>query len=476
MRRTKIICTLGPNAENYDILKKMAEYMDVGRFNFSHGTYEEHMHKLALLQKIRKETGRPIPALLDTKGPEIRTGSNATRDTKIKLVTGKEVIITVNNCICTEKKISVNYAGLIKDVTVGNTILIDDGIIELKVLSKKEKDLKCKIIVGGELGEHKGVNLPGVKINLPDLTSKDKKDIEFGIKAGFDIIAASFVRSASCIKQIRKILDKHKNNMLIIAKIENQEGIDNLDEIIDEADGIMVARGDLGVEVPSHEIPYLQKLMIKKCNQKGKVVITATQMLDSMIKNPRPTRAEITDVANAIYDGTDCIMLSGETANGKYPIKAVKMMDKIANETESHINNAHRIDALYQTEINKTITNTVSKSIVVAANDLKAKAIVAPTISGHTAKVISKYKPNVPILALCKGESVVRKLMLYYGVVPQYSKRSEESDAIVGDAIVQLRDAGYLKIKDLVVVAFGRTDKKGKIKPHTNTMRVEVVY
>lgn len=477
MRRTKIICTLGPNAEREDILKQMAKYMDVGRFNFSHGTYDEHKKKLDLLIKVRNEIGRPIPALLDTKGPEIRTGLNKDQE-KIKLVAGKNVVLTVEDTLCDENKIHINYQGIVNDVKIGDKILIDDGLMELEAISKNDKEIECKVIVGGDLGEHKGVNLPGIKIELPDLTNKDIKDIEFGIEAGFDIIAASFVRSADCIKKIKEICKKHNKNILIIAKIENQEGIDHIDEIIEEADGIMVARGDLGVEVPAHEIPYLQKMMIKKCNQKGKVVITATQMLDSMIKNPRPTRAEVTDVANAIYDGTDAIMLSGETANGKYPIEAVMMMNKIAEETESHINNAHRIDDLYQTGILKTVTNTTCKSIVVAANDLQAKAIITPTISGHTAKVISKYKPNVPIYALSKDENIVRQLMIYYGIIPFFSKRSEESDAIVGDAIVQLRDSGYLKVDDLVVVAFGRTTEKGgsSKKPHTNTMRIEIVY
>ena len=267
--------------------------------------------------------------------------------------------------------------------------------------------------------------------------------------------------------------------MLIIAKIENQEGIDNLDDIINEADGIMIARGDLGVEVKASFVPYLQKQIIKKCNQKGKLVITATQMLDSMIKNPRPTRAEVTDVANAIYDGTDAIMLSGETANGAYPIESVKMMHQIAEETELHINNQHRLDSLYQTDINQSITNMVCKSITVAANELNAKAIVTPTISGHTARVISKFKPNEIIYALSKNMKVVRQLMLYYGVIPMWSERPDESDAIVGDALVQLRDSKNLNVGDVVVVAFGKAlknDDDNVIKAHTNTMRIEVVY
>ena len=477
MRRTKIICTLGPNAENYDILKEMAKYMDVGRFNFSHGSYEEHTKKLDLLKKIREEIRRPIPALLDTKGPEIRTGNNEHGE-KINLTEGSEVAIVVDDVPCNKNTISVTYDGIVNDVNISDTILIDDGKIDLKVISKTDNKLICKVVTGGMLGEHKGVNLPGVKIKLPDLTEKDIKDIHFAISAGFDIIAASFVRSANCIREIKKILANHNSNILVIAKIENKEGIENLDSIIKEADGIMVARGDLGVEVNATEVPYLQKQMIKKCNEKGKVVITATQMLDSMINNPRPTRAEVTDVANAIYDGTDAIMLSGETANGKYPIEAVKTMHEIAIETESHINNQHRILELYQTGIEQTITNTVCKSITVAANELHANAIITPSISGHTAKVISKYKPNEPIYALSKNEVIIRQLMLYYGVTPFYFNRPDESDAIVGDAIVQLKNNGYVKIGDTVVVAFGRSviDHDKVIKPHTNTMRIEVVY
>ena len=477
MRKTKIICTLGPNAENYEILKQMALEMDVARFNFSHGTYDEHLKKLELLKRVRDEIKRPIPALLDTKGPEIRTGLNENSE-KIKLISGNEIAVTTKQSKCNSNSIFVNYNGFSEDVKIGDTILIDDGLIELKVKNKNNDTVNFEIISGGELGEQKGVNLPGVKIELPDLTDKDISDIEFGIKAGFDIIAASFVRSATCINQIREILNKHNSKMMIIAKIENQEGVNNLDEIIDASDGIMIARGDLGVEIKAPEVPYLQKMIIKKCNEKGKLVITATQMLDSMIKHPRPTRAEVTDVANAIYDGTDAIMLSGETANGKYPVESVQMMSQIATETESHISIDNRADNQFQKSINQTITSTICKSITLAANELKAKAIVTPTISGRTAKVLSKFKPDEPILALSKDENVVKQLMIYYGVKPFYSNRADESDAIVGDAIVQLRDLGELEIGDKVVVAFGRSimTNNEKIKPHTNTMRIETVY
>lgn len=477
MRKTKIICTLGPNAENYDILKQMAMLMDVGRFNFSHGSYEEHKHKLDLLDKVCKEIKRPIATLLDTKGPEIRTVYNKDHE-RIKLVKNNEIAIIAGDNLCDDKTIYVTYENIINDVKVGDTILIDDGLIELKVKTKDNDKLICTILNDAELGERKGVNLPGIKLSLPDLTEKDISDIKFGIENDFDMVAASFVRSVNCIRQIKQILKANNSHMLVIAKIENQEGIDNLDEIINEADGIMIARGDLGVEIKSSFIPYLQKQIIKKCNMKGKLVITATQMLDSMIKNPRPTRAEVTDVANAIYDGTDAIMLSGETANGAYPVEAVKMMHQIAEETELHINNQHRLENLYQTDINLSITNVVCKSITVAANELNAKAIVTPTISGHTAKVISKFKPNEIIYALSKNMKVVRQLMIYYGVVPMWSERPDESDAIVGDALVQLRDNKYLEVGDVVVVAFGKALKEDDnlIKAHTNTMRIEKVY
>lgn len=477
MRKTKIICTLGPNAENYETLKELAKYMDIGRFNFSHGSYEEHLGKLELLKKVRLETGRPIAALLDTKGPEIRTGHNKNKD-KINLVDGSTISIVTSDTLCDEKTISVTYAGIVDDIKVSDIVLIDDGKISLKVLSKTTNSIECKVLNGGLLGEQKGVNLPGVKINLPDLTEKDIADINFAIDNDFDIIAASFVRSAKCIKQIKDILEKRKADIMVIAKIENEEGIANIDEIIDESDGIMVARGDLGVEVNATELPHLQKIIIKKCNEKGKVVITATQMLDSMINNPRPTRAEVTDVANAIYDGTDVIMLSGETANGKYPIESVRTMHEIALETEKHINHYHRMSSLYQTNVKQTITSVVCKSITIAANDLNATAIITPSISGRTAKVISKYKPNEPIYALSRNEKVVRQLMLYYGVTPFYFNRPDGSDAIVGDAIVQLRDLGVIKVGDTVVVAFGRsiTENDQTIKLHTNTMRVETVY
>ena len=337
MKRTKIICTMGPNTNDKNIMRELAKNgMDVARFNFSHGDYNEHLSRLELLKEVRKELDIPVAALLDTKGPEIRTG--LLKDgKKVTLKEGQTYTLTTEETVGDETRGYINYDGLNTDVSAGNRILIDDGLIELVVKEVNGPDIVCEVVNGGELGEKKGVNVPNVKIKLPALTDKDKEDIRFGIKQGFDFIAASFVRTADCIREIKDMLEEAGSSMKVIAKIENAEGIENLDAIIEAADGIMVARGDMGVEIPAEKVPHIQKKIIKKCNEACKTVITATQMLDSMIRNPRPTRAEVTDVANAVYDGTDAIMLSGETAMGKYPVEAVKMMVSIAEETESHL-------------------------------------------------------------------------------------------------------------------------------------------
>ncbi len=352
MKKTKIICTLGSNVDDYNLFLKLSEYMDVARFNFSHGDYNEHLGRLKNLKKIRKETGKQIAVLLDTKGPEIRTGK-LQNEQKVYLNNGDEFILTINEIVANKNKVYINYKDLIKDIHLGDSILIDDGLIELEVTKIDDKDIICKVISGGELGEKKGLKIPNVKINLPDLRDKDIEDIKFGIEAGFDIIAASFIRSANCIKQIKNILKQNNSNMLVIAKIENYEGLQNLDDIINESDGIMVARGDLGEENDPTRIPRFQKEIIKKFNVKGKVVITATQMLDSMIRNIRPTRAEINDAANAIYEGTDVVMLIGETANGQHSIEAAKIMSEICEETENHIGYRERREKLFLTQVNQ---------------------------------------------------------------------------------------------------------------------------
>ncbi|SES95636.1 pyruvate kinase [[Clostridium] aminophilum] len=474
MKRTKIVCTMGPNEDDYELMYKMcASNMDVARFNFSHGTHQEQAARLDLLRRAAKEANRPIAALLDTKGPEIRTG--LLKDgKKILLEAGKEITLTTEECTGTAERVFINYNGLNDDVKAGDTILIDDGLIGLRVISVDGADIRCTIVNGGELGERKGVNVPNVSIHLPDLTDKDIEDIKFGIKEGFDIIAASFVRSASCIRQIRGLLEEAGASMLIIAKIENQEGLDNLDEIIAEADGIMVARGDLGVEIEAQYIPHLQKKIIRKCNEAGKVVITATQMLDSMIRNPRPTRAEVTDVANAVYDGTDAVMLSGETAAGKYPFEALSMMADVVENAEKYLHYDKYMNRDVSDELVGNIANTICASSVTAANELNAVAIITPTISGSTARLISKYRPKMKILALSPSQSIVRQMMLYWGVTPIWSRRAETTDELLDISMDELKNTMLINEGDICVVTSGVLSRNKNSTPAsaTNIMRI----
>ena len=345
MKKTKIVCTMGPNTSDRELMRKLIRNgMDVARFNFSHGDHEEHKSRMDMVKQLREEEHTNTAILLDTKGPEIRTGV-LKGGKKVVLETGAEFLLSTKAIEGDEKKVSITYEGLVNDVDRGSRILIDDGLIELKVTGKTETDIICKVVNGGELGERKGVNVPNVPVRLPAITDKDKEDLRFGVEQDIDFIAASFVRNAECILEIRAFLKELGAPYIpIIAKIENAEGIQNIDEIIRAADGIMVARGDLGVEIPAEEVPYLQKMMIQKCNNNFKTVITATQMLDSMIRNPRPTRAEVTDVANAVYDGTDAVMLSGETAAGKYPLEALQMMVHIVENTEQHLDYERILD------------------------------------------------------------------------------------------------------------------------------------
>ena len=475
MRHTKIICTMGPNADNRELLLKMAStYMDVARFNFSHGDHAEHKERLELLKDVRKEAGRPVAALLDTKGPEIRTGILKDHQ-KITLVQGETIVLTTEECEGTKDRVYINYAGLPEDVSKGHHILIDDGLIDLEVQEVQKGDIRCRIVNGGELGEQKGVNVPNVRVNLPSLTEKDIEDIRFGIKEDFDIIAASFVRDADCIRQIRKILEEEGSDMLIIAKIENQEGVRNIDEIIEAADGIMVARGDMGVEIAPEKLPHIQKEIIKKCNVAGKIVITATQMLDSMIRNPRPTRAEVTDVANAVYDGTDCVMLSGETAMGKYPFEALKMMAQVVNDSESYIDyDAYRVRKVSKTQRNN-IANAVSHAAIVTAMSLEAKAVVAPTLTGVTALMLSKWRPEMPIYAMSPSMSTVRKAMIIWGTLPFWSRRAESTDELVENSIEELCKEKVLKEGDLVVVTAGVLKHRSRHDAATDTNIMRVV-
>lgn len=476
MRRTKIVCTMGPNENDYELLLKLAKTMDVARFNFSHGNHEEHLGRLEMLRKARKEVGRPIAALLDTKGPEIRTGV-LEGGNKITLQEGDEITLTTEEVVGTKQKIYINYEHLHEDVKPGNVILIDDGLIGLEVLSVNGQEIHCKVTNGGELGERKGVNVPNVPIQLPSITEKDIEDIRFGISEEFDFIAASFVRSADAIRQIRALLDEAGSQMKIIAKIESQEGLDNLDSIIDEADGIMVARGDLGVEVEARRLPHLQKEIIEKCNFHGKLVITATQMLDSMIRNPRPTRAEVTDVANAVNNGTDAVMLSGETANGKYPVEAAETMASIVEYSEQFLDYKQFKTRLVERTVYESIGNAVCAASVTTAHELHAKAIVAPTLTGITASMIAKYRPRTHIFALSPSQVTTRQMMLYWGVTPIWARRAETTDELFESSLEELKSMGYVDSGDLCIITAGVLNRllKQQVANSTNIMRVMVV-
>lgn len=473
MKKTKVICTMGPNTNDRELIKQLAlNGMDICRFNFSHGDHEEQAGRFDLVSSVREELNIPLATLLDTKGPEIRTGQ-LKDDKKVSLSEGQKFTLTTRQVIGDETITMITYEGLPQDISKGNTILIDDGLIELRVDQITDgTDIECTVINGGELGSKKGVNVPNVSIRLPGITEKDKDDILFGIEKGFDFIAASFVRNAACIQEIKELMWSHDADIPVIAKIENAEGIKNLDEIIRVADGIMVARGDMGVEIPAEQVPHIQKEIINKCNAAYKPVITATQMLDSMIRNPRPTRAEVTDVANAIYDGTDVVMLSGETANGKYPLEALKMMVKIAETTEKDLTAAHYDTAKLHSK--RSISSAVSNAAVQTANNLNAKAIVCPTISGFTARLTSKLKPNAEIIGCSPYDNVLRKMQIYWGVRPLKTAVESSTDKIVDHAIEVTENAGYLTDGDIAIVSAGiatnssPTSKRGL----TNTMRV----
>lgn len=471
MRKTKIVCTMGPRESDDLILAELVKEMDVARFNFSHGTYESHLEMLERVRKFADEAGRPIAMLLDTKGPEIRTGLLAGHE-KTKLEKGSEVIISHYDdpeAEGTADHIYVTYDNMAKDLSAGDTVLIDDGAIELKVEAIEGKDLRCKVITGGLLGERKGVNLPGINVGLPDLTEKDYEDISFGLENGYDYIAASFVRNAGTIKKIRKLAEEHGSNIKIIAKIELKEGIDNLEEIIDAADGVMVARGDLGVEVEAKMIPQLQREMIAMCNEKGKIVITATQMLDSMMRNPRPTRAEVTDVANAVYDGSDAVMLSGETASGEYPVEALKMMVSITEYTEQFTESDQNLKPTGDT----SVSNTTCAAAVSAAKKLKAKAIIAPTTSGSTVLQVSKCRPTSDIYAFSPEPGVVRQMMLLWGVRPMLSERAHSTDELMEDCLDMMKERGMSEDGDIFVFIAGVVSGRHSYqRSETNTMKI----
>lgn len=454
MRKTKIICTLGPSTDNDNVLRElMKSGMDVARFNFSHADHEEHLGRLRRIERLRKELNIPVATLLDTKGPEIRIG-NFKDDKKIHLKEGQTFTLTSRDVEGDETQVSITYPSLIYDIDLGSTILIDDGLIEMTVIDVNSTDIVCKVKNGGTVSSKKGVNVPGVHLSIPFISEKDRQDILFGIKHNYDFIAASFVRSAEDVLEIRKMLKKHNSQTKIIAKIENYQGVDNIDEIIQVSDGIMIARGDMGVEIPYEEVPVIQKMIIKKVYNAGKQVITATQMLDSMIKNPRPTRAETTDVANAIYDGTSAIMLSGETAAGKYPVEALKTMVKIAIRTEADIDYKKRFHML-DTSQTPDITDAISRATVTTAHDLNAKMIITVTTSGKTARMISRYRPECQILGCTTDPMVCRQLNMAWGVTPLLIAVEHDTFELFDHAIQAVENAGYLEDGELAVLTAG---------------------
>lgn len=452
---------MGPATHSVEMMKKlMLNGMNICRLNFSHGSYEEHGGRIANIKQAREELGLPIAILLDTKGPEIRT-CLLENEEKVLLEEGNEFTLTTREVIGNKTIVQITYDQLPADVVPGNTILIDDGLIELKIKEIKDgTDIVCEVMNGGWLGNRKGVNVPNVKIKLPGITQKDKEDIIFGISQGIDFIAASFVRNAAAIRDIKAILKEHNaEHIKIISKIENAEGVENLDEIIEESDGIMVARGDLGVEVPAQDVPHLQKMMIKKCREAYKPVITATQMLDSMIRNPRPTRAEVADVANAIYDGTDAIMLSGETAMGAYPLQAVQMMAKIAMETEPRLD-YNQFMKKNKSLRKKGVSSAVAYSAVNTASSVHSDLIIASTRSGYTARLVSKLKPEATILGLTRNEQTLRSMQILWGVVPMLASDYNSTDEMLENAMEIAKKENLAKPGDLVILTAG-TGKTG---------------
>ena len=468
---------MGPNTNDKEVMRKLIQNgMDVARFNFSHGDHEEQKFRMDLLKELREEEHAHTAILLDTKGPEIRTG--LLKDgKKVTLQEGSTFVLTMEDIVGDDTKVSLSYKGLAEDVQQGTVILIDDGLIGLKVKEIVDQDIVCEIVNGGELGEIKGVNVPNVPVRLPAITEKDKEDIKFGVEQDIDFIAASFVRNAECVLEIRAFLKELDAPYIpIIAKIENAEGIRNIDEIIRAADGIMVARGDMGVEIPAEEVPYLQKMLIQKCNNNFKTVITATQMLDSMIRNPRPTRAEVTDVANAVYDGTDAVMLSGETAQGKYPVEALQMMVHIIENTEQHLDYDMILDKAGD-HLKRGISSAIGYSSVLAAANLKAKAIITPTVSGATARVMSNLKPIQPIIGVTPSERALRRMSIYWGVQALKSMECHTTDDICSEAIEISKVKRCVETGDVVVLTAGipALDVNAAREGISNMMRIATI-
>lgn len=452
-RKTKIVCTIGPASEEIAVIKELLiNGLNIARLNLSHGTHEEHSMRIANIREASKQAEIPVAIMLDTKGPEIRIG--LIEGGKAVLVEGEEIVLTTQEVLGSDKRIMVNYQGLPKDVREGTQILMDDGLISLRVKKVEGEEITCRIENGGEISDRKKINIPEEDINLPSLSQKDMEDLALGVKEKVDFIAASFIRSATDVLAIRKVIEDLGASIDIISKIENRQGVNNIDEIIEVSDGIMVARGDLGVEIPAEEVPIVQKMLIEKCNIAGKPVITATQMLDSMIRNPRPTRAEASDVANAIYDGSGAIMLSGETATGKYPIEAVKTMDRIAKRIEESLNWEEMRKKRAHAVVHNT-TEAISYATCTTAASLGASAIITSTKSGSTARMVSKYRPQNPIIAVTPLEEVVRKLLLIWGVYPFISPEHSTTDGMIEGAIETALKNEIINNGDLVVLTAG---------------------
>ncbi len=471
MRKTKIVCTLGPATDNEDVLRQMMlAGMNVARCNFSHATYDEHKKRMDMIKKLRKEVGQPVAILLDTKGPEVRVKNF--KEGRVTLEDGQLFTLTADDVEGTKDKVSVTYNRLYEDLEVGMRVLIDDGLIEMTVEQVDRTNIVCRVINGGTVSNHKGVNVPDVDLSMPYISDKDREDILFGISQDVDFIAASFVQKKEDILQLRRLLEKNGgSDIKIIAKIENAQGVTNIDDIIEVSDGIMVARGDMGVEIPYEEVPVIQKKIIKKVYRTGKQVITATQMLESMIKNPRPTRAETTDVANAVYDGTSAIMLSGETAAGSYPVEAVKTMVRIAERTEQDVDYRKRF---YQNarETDANITNAICHASCTTALDLNAKAIVTVTKSGTSARMLAKYRPESDIISCATTEKVCRQLSLTWGVIPIVIKEEKEVFNLFDKAIQAAVKMKLLQTGDLTVITSGVPIG---VSGTTNMMKVQVV-
>ena len=453
MRKTKIICTLGPSTDKGDVLRDLiANGMNVARFNFSHGSYEEHGGRLAKLKALREELGKPVAALLDTKGPEIRL--KEFKNGVEMLEAGQTFTLTTREVEGTKEICSITYKDLPQDVQPGGTIMLDDGLIKLQIVTVNDTDIVCKVLNNGKIKNKKGVNVPGVHLSMPYMSQRDKDDIIFGIEQGFDFIAASFVRTAQDVYEIRNLLNEYDSNIRIIAKIENREGVNNIDSILAAADAVMVARGDLGVEIDFTELPGIQKNIIERSFSFGKPIVTATQMLDSMMVNPRPTRAEISDVANAIYDGTSAIMLSGETAAGAYPVEALKTMSAIAERTETE--NHARVEYLTEATNGKiSVSDATAHAACLTAKDVNAAAIVTVSESGTTARLLSKYRPQQPIIACVMKEQVQRQLSLSWGITSLMMPLAHSTDELIEMSTALAKENGFLHNGELAVVTAG---------------------